>query len=176
MKIKTIIIAGILLLIINKGISQHLTYNELLILQNSSVEKCEEILNKKGFVLSDTKYDEDSKETSINWKYKNVNNEYFTKTCSNLFSNNCTEIFYMTNNELSISTIKNNMKAGFNKFVYTDTNSKGVLSHHYLINAFKSLEITYPREVVFYTFPTSISEKKLFAIKIHKIDIKIVEE
>lgn len=173
---KIIITAVLLMLFINKGICQHLTYNDLLTLQSSTVEKSEEILNKKGFEFSDSKYDEESKETTLNWKYKNSVNEYFTKTCSNLFGGNCTEIFYMTNNEISFGTIKNNMKAGFNKFFYTDTNSKGVLSHHYLINAFRSLEITYPREVILYTFPTSISKKRFFAIKIHKINVQQVEK
>jgi hypothetical protein len=51
MKIRSIIIAFFLLFISNKGISQHLTYLDLLNLQSSSVEKCEEILSKKGFVL-----------------------------------------------------------------------------------------------------------------------------
>ena len=176
MKIKTIIIAVLLLLIINKGISQHLTYNDLLTLQSSNVEKSEEILSKKGFEFSDSKYDEISKETTLNWKYKNMDNEYFSKTCSNLFASKCTEIFYVPNNELSFNTIKNNMKAGFNKFFYSDTNNKGVLSHHYLIAAFKSVDMTYSREVVLYTFPTSITKTKLFAIGIKEVKFTEIEK
>lgn len=176
MKIKSIIIFVLLLLIINKGISQHLTYNDLLTLQSSKVEKCEEILSKKGFEFSESKYDENSKETKLNWRYKNSNNEYFTKTCSNLFAGDCLEILYMIGNELSFNAIKNSMKARFNLFTYSDTNSNGVLSHHYFIEAFKSEEKTYSRELVLYTFPTSISKTRVFAIKIHKIDVQQVEK
>jgi hypothetical protein len=168
MKIKSIVTAFFLLFISNKGISQHLTYFDLLNLHNSSVERCEEILNKKGFVLSENKYDEESKETKLTWKYQNFSNEYFIKTCSNLFMGECKEIIYMISNEQFFNTLKNNMKANFNIFTYSDTNSNGVLSHHYLIAD--------EREVILDTFPTSLSKTKIFAIAIKKIKIEMVEK
>lgn len=175
MKLKCVFITFSLMLIINKGISQHLTYDDLLILQSSNTERCEDILSTKGFILSENKYNEETKETSLNWKYKNSENELFTKTCSNLFQGKCSDIFYLTNNEQSFNIIKNKMKAGFKLFLYSNTNSKGVLSHHYLIEAFKSPQKTYSREVVLFTFPTSLTKKNFFAISIKEIDIPLVE-
>ena len=177
MKIKTIILAVLLLLIINKGISQHLTYFDLLDLQSSSIEKCEDILGKKSFVLSDNKYDEESKETKLGWKYQNRGNEYFSKTCSSLFTGKCTLAEYIIESETYFKSLKNSLKSGFNIFTYSNTNSYGVLSHHYLIGNYKSIDKYKSREVVLYTFPIALTKTKvLFAISIDEVDIPVIEK
>jgi hypothetical protein len=100
---KSIFIVVFLLLISTKGMSQHLTYFDLLTLQSSSVEKCEEILSKKGFVLSDNEYNEESNETKLGWKYQNLGNEYFSKKCPSLVAGICKEINYITTSEVTFN-------------------------------------------------------------------------
>ena len=70
----------------------------------------------------------------------------------------------MTTSLNHFNSIKSNMKLSFNKFMYSDTNENGVLSHHYLIPG--------PLEATFSTIPYN-SGIKVYVLEIKKMNVTV---
>jgi hypothetical protein len=162
----------------NKSVfSQHLSYNDILTLYKSNSEENETFLSKKGFTFSKSEKDDATNKTSITWMYRrpgvnnSSSNEYIIKDCSNLFQGDCESITYYTASEVHFNILKNTMKAKFYKFIYSDTNEYGVLSHHYLIPA---AGLPGPTEAIFKTIPkTENLPSKVFVLIFRKVKVEV---
>lgn len=151
------------------GNSQHLSYNDLLSLYKNNTEQSEELFNKKGFVFKNSEKDGETKSDIITWFFKkpgsrdDFSNEYFFKECSSLFMNHCEKVSYYMTDAIHFGKLKSSMKLNFYKFLYSNTNNNGVLSHYYLIAG--------PIEVRFCTIPRSGElGTKVFAVELRKIE------
>ena len=152
------------------GFSQHLSYNDLLSLYKNNTEQNEELLNKKGFVFMNSEKDDKTKSDIITWLFKkpgrsdDFSNEYFIKECSSLFMNHCENITYYLTDAIHFGKLKSTLKSMTYKFLVSNTNENGVLSHYYLIPG--------PTEVKFSTIPNSDKlGTKVFAVGLRKIEI-----
>lgn len=133
--------------------SQHLKFNDLVALYKGSVAQNDEYLRNKYFVLKSSEKDEINKSTELTWMYNrpgsnsSTSNEYFIKTCASLFKGECDKVTYMTTDANHFTNLKSGMNQSFNKFLFSETNDYGVLSHHYLIPG--------PIDAIFKTIPRS---------------------
>jgi hypothetical protein len=159
-------------LINHSGFSQHLLYNDLLSLYNNNTEENEGLLNKKGFSFQNSKKDREAETTLITWIFSKqgvdngFSNEFFTKECTSVFMNNCEKIAYYLTDEKHFDKLKSSMKLNFYKFLFSDTNDNGVLSHYYLIAG--------PIQVRFCTIPKSEQlTTKIYVIELKKVEITV---
>lgn len=144
--------------------SQHLTFQDLKNLYHENTERNSTILYEKGFVFKNSKKDINKLEQLL-WMYNrdgsNTSSEYFTKDCTNLFLNKCEKVTYMTSSEKHFVALKKSMQLNFYKFLFSNTNENGVLSHQYLIPG--------PITATFSTIPLN---PRVYVIELEYLEVK----
>lgn len=160
-----------------KAFSQHLNYSDILNVYKSNSESNESFLTKKGFTFFNSEKNDETKNTIITWMYKRPgsntgsSNEYIIKECTNLFQGNCEIVTYYTVNEEHFNFLKTSMKTNFYKFLYSNTNKNGGLSHHYLIPA---AGLPGPTEASFETIPKNEKMKtNIYVFSLRKINVGV---